>query len=105
MITISRNQFKNDKVWNKLFQIIKANHRVDTQTQQNLIPKVHIKDICESAVYFCVIDKFFVSYSVDIWIQKIGRGYNFPTKITEIQIYDDQLEYELHRSKAWTRSN
>lgn len=105
MTSISRDEFKKDKVWNKLFEVIKANHGVDERTQQNLIPKAHIKDICESARYFCVIDKFYVSYDVDIWIQKIGQGYNFPTKITEIHVYDDQLEYEIHRSKAWTKSN
>lgn len=105
MITITREQFKKDEVWNKLFQIIKSNHSVDQRTQANLIPKSHIKDICEQARYFAVVDKFFISYDVDIWIQKVGSGYNFPTKITEIQVYDDQLEYELHRSKAWTKSN
>ena len=105
MIAITRAQFKKDEVWNKLFQVIKNNHQVDERTQQNLIPKAHIKDICESSRYFAVVDKFFISYDVDIWIQKVGNGYNFPTKITEIQVYDDQLEYEVHRSKAWTKSN
>jgi len=49
MIEISREDFKKDPVFRKLFEALRSRHEVAKHTEKVLYDNRHIKDFCEEA--------------------------------------------------------
>lgn len=97
MIEIKRKEFKKDPIWNKLFELIKSNHKVATHTERTLRKNKHIKDFCEEARHFMILpstNPVYLHYDVATW-WKEPNGVSI--KFESIGVYDDIHEYELAR--------
>lgn len=100
MLEIKRAELKSDPVWNKLFEAVKARHTVANHTVKVLAENKHIKDFCEEARHFGVLDlggkPLFLHYDITSWYQS---DISAAVKIEAIGIYDDFQEYETARMK------
>ena len=99
MIEISREEFKKDPVFRKLFEVIKSRHVVAKHTEKVLYDNRHIKDFCEEARHFVFLPgnngtDIFLHYDVASWY-KHPNGVQ--VKIDSIGVYDDFMEYEKAR--------
>ena len=98
MEEFSREFFKSDPVFYKLYQMIKRNHKVANHTERVLIKNKHIKDFCEEARHFVELPgekPLYIHYDVASWY-KNGAAV---IRIESIGVYNDFLEYEIARSK------
>jgi hypothetical protein len=98
MTEFSREFCKNDpKVLGKLFDMVKANHKVADHTEKVLVENRHVKDFCEEARHFIQLtgDKpLYIHYDVANWFKE---PMGVQLKIESIGVYDDFLEYEKAR--------
>ncbi len=100
MIEISRETFKSDPIFGKLFDAVKAGHKVAKHTERTLRKNKHIKDFCEEARHFVQIgdDKpIWIHYDVASW-WKDPAG--VVVKIESIGVYDNFMEYDIARLKG-----
>ena len=96
MVEVKREEFKQDPVYNRLYQELRKIHQVADHTMKTLIEGKHIPDFCEEATHFVVMQgkpSIFLQYTVATWLKE-GT---FPVRIESIGIYDDFLEYEKAR--------
>jgi hypothetical protein len=99
MIKITREEFKNDSVFRKLYETIKSNHKVAKHTEQVLIKNKHIKDFCEESTHFAPgKTSLFVHYEVASWYSP-KKGGSVIIRIESIAVYDNFIEYQIARSK------
>lgn len=105
MTEFNRDFFKNDRVFRKLYEIIKARHVVADHTAKTLYDNRNIKDFCETSRVFVYMEgkpAMFIHYDVASWYHKQGAR----IRIESIGVYDDFMEYEkarmfqLHKSQS-----
>lgn len=100
MQEFDRQFFKTDKVFKKLFEMIKSNHKVADHTVKVLLKNKHVKDFCEEARHFTVLagdNPIYIHYDVASWYDKSKSAI---VKIESIGVYDDYLEFEKARLKG-----
>ena len=100
MISLKREEFKADPVYFQLFQQLMKNHKVANHTEKVLLENQHVKDFCEEAEHFLIMDStdpIYISYVVSSWF-KAPLGVQL--RFDEIIIYDDFMEYERARNKG-----
>lgn len=101
MIEITRQQLKEDEVYNKLFEEIKKRHVVADHTIKVLLANKDIKDFCEEARHFGILpsskgNQLYLHYDVSSWYHPSGAA---QVKIDAVGVYDDFMEYEVARVK------
>lgn len=99
MVEFPRKFFTKDKVFGKLHQLIKQNHRVAEHTRRVLFKNKDVKDFCEEARHFVELpgkNPIYIHYDVASWF-KAPNGVQI--RVESIGIYDDFLEYETARMK------
>lgn len=99
MIEIKRNEFKGDEVYRQIYYQLLKIHKVAPHTEKNLLENSHIKDFCEEARHFLIMDgrkPLYMHYDVASWYQEPGGAV---IKIESITFYDDELEYNVARLK------
>lgn len=99
--TLTKEEFKQDKVYNFIYEQIKSNHEVPQHTIDNLLKN---RDLRESTTHYIKMgvdgNDLYISFDTLTWIKDIdGDFVSFPVSITSITWYDDKLEYEVARSK------
>lgn len=100
MTEFSRAFFKNDPVMGKLFEIIKSKHIVADHTERVLLKNKHIKDFCEEARHFVMMEgkpTLYIHYDTASWFKE---PMGVQVKIESIGVYDDFMEYETARMKG-----
>ena len=100
MIEITRKEFKKDPVFRKVYRLIKANHKVAKHTMKVLIENRKVKDFCEEARHFAILqggNPLYVHYDVSSWYQAKDRAM---VKIESIGFYDNFIEYEIARARG-----
>lgn len=96
MIEITRQQLKEDEVYNKLLEEIKKRHVPAEHTLKTLLANKDIKDFCEEARHFGILhDTLYLHYDVFSWYDPAA----VLIKINAVGIYDDFIEYESARVK------
>ena len=103
MLTLEREEIKKDSVFCKLKDEIVKHHQIAQHTMDTLIPMVDLPGYAENATCFMVIDgakePLYLTYVVSTGVERAGEGYNFTVRVESITVYDDELEYEIHKSK------
>lgn len=97
MITISREEFKVDPTFRKLYEFILEHHEVAKHTTEVLFKNRNTKDFCEEATHFIVLPGkpgIFLDYEVYSWYK---HPKSVIIKIVSITMYDDFMEYEKAR--------
>lgn len=94
MTTIQREEFKKDKIFNKLHKEIIKFHKVGEYTKKNLIENKNIKDFCEESRHFMTNGTIFISYDVSCWFK---HPMGIQIKVDSITIYESFMEYESVR--------
>jgi hypothetical protein len=93
MIEFDRDFFKNDPVFIKLFEVIKANHKVADHTTKVLLENKAIENFCEEATHFSVLggkgDPIYISYDVTTSLKNDRAA----VTIDKIIVYDSLMEY------------
>lgn len=100
MTEFNREFFKNDPVFGKLFEAVKRGHKVASHTERTLIKNRHVKDFCEEARHFVMLDgekPLYIHYDVASWFKEPN---GVQVKIESIGVYDDFIEYETARLKG-----
>jgi len=102
MEEFNREFFKTDKVFKKLFEMIKSNHKVANHTIKVLLKNKHVKDFCEEARHYVELElggdtPFYIHYDVSSWYD---RSKSAIVKIESIGVYNDYLEFEKARLKG-----
>lgn len=100
MTEFNREFFKTDPIMNKLYMIIKGNHKVADHTQKTLIENRHVKDFCEEARHFVFMGgnkPLMLHYDVATWFKAPDSA---QVRIESIGVYDNFMEYETARMKG-----
>jgi len=101
MIEISREEFKKDPVFRKVYEHILKIHSVPNHTANVLFRSKHIKDFCEEARHFVIMKgnpDIFMHYDVASWYNEKNGGAS--VKIDAIVFYDDFIEFETARVRG-----
>ena len=100
MTEFKRDFFKNDpEVMGKLHNILVNGHRVADHTEKNLFKNRHIKDFCEEARHFTILQgkkPIYLHYDVASWFKE---PMGVQVVIDSIGVYDNFMEYETARMK------
>jgi hypothetical protein len=83
----------------KLFEIIKSKHVVATHTEKTLLENKHVKDFCEEARHFVMMDgtpPLYIHYDTASWFK---QPMGVQVTIDAIGVYDNFMEYETARNK------
>ena len=100
MTEFPRSFFKNDpEVMGKLHQVLVRNHRVAKHTKKVLFENRHVKDFCEMARHFVIMQgakSLYLHYDVASWWEDPA---GVRVVINSIGVYDDFMEYETARMK------
>lgn len=100
MTEFNRDFFKKDQVLNKLYVIIKQNHKVAEHTHKTLFENRFTKDFCEEARHFSELpgkNPIYIHYDVASWWKEPN---GVQVKIESIGVYDDFMEYETSRMRG-----
>lgn len=92
MIEYNRDFFKTDPVFSKLFEAIKANHKIADHTEKVLMENKHIQDFCEEATHFAELpgrDPIYISYDVSTQLKNSRTA----VTIDKITVYDNAIEW------------
>lgn len=99
MTEFPREFFMNDpEVMGKLHKLIVKHHKVANHTEKTLLENRHIKDFCEEARHFLVLDgtpQIYVHYDCASWFKE---PMGVQVTIDSIGVYDDFMEYEKARN-------
>lgn len=103
MITKEKSEFKDDEVFNYIYEQIKKRHIIPQHTRDNLISKSSIENICESTKHFAHLTvksvDFYISYETDTWVREREQDFLFPVRFSTITLYDSMIEYNTCRIK------
>ncbi len=83
-----------------LYEVIKKKHHVATHTKKVLYMNRHVKDFCEEARHFVLMDlkpPIYLHYDVTSWYHSSS---GVVIKIERIAIYDNFNEYEAARLRG-----
>lgn len=98
MTEFKREFFINDpEVLGKLHEAIVKQHKVANHTEKVLLRNRHIKDFCEKARHFLVLDgkpQLYLHYDVASWFKE---PMGVQVVVDSIGVYDDFMEYEKAR--------
>lgn len=106
MTEFPRSVFKNDpEVLGKLHEAIVKQHKVANHTEKVLLENQHVKDFCEEARHFLILDgkpQLYLHYDVASWFKE---PMGVQVTIDSIGVYDDFMEfekaknYQLHKAQ------
>lgn len=97
MIEITRDIIDHDEVFGLLHKALVKNHIVANHTRKVLLKNRHIKDFCEEARHFTIMQgepPMYLHYDCASWFKEPN---GVRVIIETIGIYDDFMEYEKAR--------
>lgn len=98
MTEFPRSFFINDpEVIGKLHKELIKHHKVANHTEKVLIENRHIKDFCEEARHFTIMEgnsPIYLHYDVATWFKE---PMGVQVTIDSIGVYDDFMEFEKAR--------
>lgn len=102
MIEITRAEFKEDPVFNAVFEVIKRNHVVPEHTKTVLVKNGNVKDFCVEARHFAILgdkpsDSYYIHYDVSNWYNSDSE---VQVRFEKIAFYNNFQQYESARLRA-----
>lgn len=100
MIEFKREHFKKYPEITAIYEIIKKKHNVASHTREVLFKNRRVKNFCEEARHFVLMDlkpPIYLHYDVSSWYHNKD---GVLIKIESIGIYDNFKEYESTRLRS-----
>lgn len=97
MMTLTREELKNEPVLEEFLKTIVRNHRVPEHTETHLRENIHIEDFCEVSRCFVSMGSISFSYQVSSWMPEPDH---VRFRVDSITFYDTEMEFLSERMKA-----